>query len=412
MKNVALYYFSGMDVLNLIQTNPECTFHFIDPYLSNKGWEDLIKSKTRTIWASLEQNSYDPPSKLLQILMPYIEKRDLHNIMDLYHQLSPCIQDMGQVLYMAQRTLLGQLPTSQIVSYCEKVSRLWQACIKYFRIDLFIGTILPHSLTDYLYLDACISESIPTICPTATALSTCCQYFDFTNKCFIKLSDDDAFCDSQVIDDVTEFVQNNSQSISDNPLGYTKTFFESSKKRSSDYKNFMLQDNKTSSKILEYKHSLTMTYDRMVEDKKFSFDINEPPEIHALFLQYQPESSTCPQGNIYYNQLLVVEKILEEINDDGIIIIKEHPHQFFRCGIDYPTTSSHLNNILSFRSPQHYKSLGNIKQCYFFSRRLSASSLLDLPLTKVWNVGGTISIQSILRGIPLDLLILFPLIMN
>ena len=401
IKNVALYYFSGMNVSHLIQNNQSQSFHFFDPYPSNSDWENCIRSKSRIIWAPLEQYSHQSAPQLLSMLLPYIDNHEIDNIINLYYRLSPCINDMGQVIYMAQRTLMGQLPTSHIVSYCHKLSRLWQACLQYFQIDLFIGTILPHSLTDYLCLDACVSQSIPTVCPTATALSTSCQYYDFTNKYFIKLHSYHDLHDSQLKNDIKEFVDANCISNSHDNLGYTKIFREISNKRSLDYKKFLLSGSSTPSEILKYKCNLAETYDKLAKDKTINLDVKRPSEIHALFLQYQPESSTCPQGNIYYDQLLAVEKILDEIDDDGIILVKEHPNQFFRCGISDSTTNEHLKNILSFRMANDYEVLNSIRQCYLYPRHLSASSLLDLPLAKVWNIGGTVSLQAVLRGIPL-----------
>ena len=54
----------------------------------------------------------------------------------------------------------------------------------------------------------------------------------------------------------------------------------------------------------------------------------------VLFLHVQPEAALIPQGGYFYDQLLILDLILEALPNDMDIFVKEHPWQYESIGED------------------------------------------------------------------------------
>lgn len=74
----------------------------------------------------------------------------------------------------------------------------------------------------------------------------------------------------------------------------------------------------------KYKKKLKKTYESLTVEP----DYVEP--YVALFLHYQPEATTCPGGDIFVDQSLCVEMLLNNTPKTWKVYVKEHPHQFIR----------------------------------------------------------------------------------
>ena len=75
-------------------------------------------------------------------------------------------------------------------------------------------------------------------------------------------------------------------------------------------------------KKLKYDKKLHTLYEQMTS--QVSFDV---PYI-ALYLQYQPEATTAPNGDVFANQYLCLETLLKNTPDTIFIYVKEHPNQY------------------------------------------------------------------------------------
>lgn len=106
-------------------------------------------------------------------------------------------------------------------------------------------------------------------------------------------------------------------------------------------------------------------------------------KVVAVFLQYQPEASTMPKGGVFYNQ----EKLIDFLQDlDGIsLVVREHPNQFSTMYARQPET---FRNKAFYRNDVHWHTHDETPYDLF--------SMADIVIS----VGGTVLIESMLRGLP------------
>lgn len=74
--------------------------------------------------------------------------------------------------------------------------------------------------------------------------------------------------------------------------------------------------------MLKYDKTLRDLYMELTSEVSFNV-----PYI-ALYLHYQPEATTSPNGDIFVNQFLCVEALLKNTPNNIYIYVKEHPDQF------------------------------------------------------------------------------------
>lgn len=67
--------------------------------------------------------------------------------------------------------------------------------------------------------------------------------------------------------------------------------------------------------------------------RAFYKSISEKPQFGEKYvflgLHYQPEETSCPIGDIYVDQSLIVDELLANLPDDYYVYVKEHPHQYY-----------------------------------------------------------------------------------
>ncbi|MDP2946803.1 MAG: capsule biosynthesis protein, partial [Nanoarchaeota archaeon] len=73
--------------------------------------------------------------------------------------------------------------------------------------------------------------------------------------------------------------------------------------------------------------------------KKEYNSVQTKPDFDKKFiyvpLNLQPECSTSPQGNIFVDQILMIETLSASLPSDWIIYVKEHPIQWLRRGLNF-----------------------------------------------------------------------------
>lgn len=111
-----------------------------------------------------------------------------------------------------------------------------------------------------------------------------------------------------------------------------------------------------------------------------------PEKYVIMFLHYQPERTTAPDGRHYANQLLAALLIKKALPSDVELIIKEHPSVFNR-GSD-----------LKHRWPRFYQDYVDIGAS-FVSVEHDTYGLIDGSLC-VASVGGTVAAEAMLRNKP------------
>lgn len=115
-------------------------------------------------------------------------------------------------------------------------------------------------------------------------------------------------------------------------------------------------------------------------------DWQQPFIYHAL--HYQPEKSTCPEGNIFANQFLIIDLLSKCAPQGWKICVKEHPFQFELAG------SGELT-----RSVQFYDDVMTLPNVQFVPQAYSPFDLID-QAQAVATVTGTTGWEAVVRGKP------------
>ncbi|MDZ4244062.1 MAG: hypothetical protein U1C57_03090 [Candidatus Doudnabacteria bacterium] len=106
-------------------------------------------------------------------------------------------------------------------------------------------------------------------------------------------------------------------------------------------------------------------------------------------LQYQPERSTTPHGDIYADLIFAIETIAAALPEGWIAYVKEHPVQWWRHGRAYSP----------FRYPGYYEKIARIPNVFLVPTELGSYELIEHSQA-VATVTGTPGWEAVLRGKP------------
>lgn len=143
-----------------------------------------------------------------------------------------------------------------------------------------------------------------------------------------------------------------------------------------------LQLYKLNRKNVQYKDSLRKYYDTLCTN------LNEKDKYILVSFHYQPEATSCPVGDIYVNQQLIVETILNNTPDDVYVYIKEHPQQF----------QSHMNGH-TCRIKAFYEELAKCSRVKFMPLNLDSFYLMKNALA-VATISGTVGWEAAVHKKP------------
>jgi len=101
-------------------------------------------------------------------------------------------------------------------------------------------------------------------------------------------------------------------------------------------------------------------------------------DIVCLFLQYQPERSTDPEGGRFSHQANLVAQVREAIPPSSVLLVKEHPRQ-----------TLDLANLREwfFRKPSDYDYIENFKDTFLVGPNVESSKLLEMAKVVVTTTG-------------------------
>ena len=121
---------------------------------------------------------------------------------------------------------------------------------------------------------------------------------------------------------------------------------------------------------------------------------NRSPDLSIPYvfcgLQYQPEKSTLPDGELFANQRLMVELLADAIPSDWKIYVKEHPSQVVMDFCRYGELS---------RSREYYDDLRALAKVELISMTRDSFSLID-GSKAVASVTGTVCWEGVFRQKP------------
>ncbi len=266
--------------------------------------------------------------------------------------------------------------------------RYWHSILLDKKIDLYIGTNIPHEVYDYVLYGLAKIYDIPTYFFFQSQINDLIHPMTNWEDNCLKIPAEYArlksFSTPVIFDNIVEkeWKYQKNDSI---PFYMNSNSFWNKLKGSKNlhnlkkclnpyyYKNQFFRD------ILRWYNNLMLhrAYSKVAIDPS----LNE--KYVYLALHYQPEMTTCPVGGAYVEQSLIVE-LLDRYLPDGInIYIKEHPKQEnVSRGTDY-----------------YNKILRNKKRVFFVSMRTKSFDLIKNSIA-VATVSGTVGWEALFRSIP------------
>lgn len=106
-------------------------------------------------------------------------------------------------------------------------------------------------------------------------------------------------------------------------------------------------------------------------------------------LHYQPERTSLPEGDVFENQLLMIDILSKSLPDDCLIYVKEHPYQFSRSD----------TRQMNFRDDWYYEKIVSYKNVRLVKIDVSSQMLLKNSLAAVTLTGST-GLEALVLGKP------------
>ena len=106
-------------------------------------------------------------------------------------------------------------------------------------------------------------------------------------------------------------------------------------------------------------------------------------------LSYQPERTSCPQGGVYVDQLLMLETLSQSVPSNCHIYVKEHPAQWLHRGPDF----------FSYRYRGYYRAIAKLWNVRLVPIKTDTYTLIERSIA-VATVTGTAGFEASLRGKP------------
>ncbi len=400
MKNIALLHFKDVTIL------PEynAKYHYIDTSESiDPSWlvrinKDHGSISTRVLWAPLEMNGGLISDSVISSVLPYATrelKESIRSGMSCDISEDPSI--VAEAIFMAQRTLIGTVCHADLLFYIGLCIRFWRAYLRSVSIDYIVSTVVPHSLSDYLLTIACRQLFIPFISQVNTGMASHCWYLEMGSGQHIRYP----VCQNKdSLQDLEAFINAarvTSKSFSEAYTPEINLAVDSWKRM---YKAFLLSASESARGILNYKNVYARYYDAACEKKPIP---DEYRQANILYLHYQPEATSSPLAKSFYDQRLIADTVLAGMSDNDILIVKEHPTQFFSCGIQ-ESTLQHIQNCLSYRSMPFYKYFESLPRTYFCPRRLGKQKLFGMRNARIWSATGTVLLEAYVNNVDIGLL--------
>lgn len=260
--------------------------------------------------------------------------------------------------------------------HVRKLIKSWTACLDLLNPDLVITPIVPHRCYDYVLYLLCKYRNIPFVFFNHTAfegryivldeLSSMGKTFVDDYMKFLEMDDGDIKIDDDInglyekvcqedynkalpkymsIQEIMDRRWNNSFKIIKHVIGdivvnRKKIFGQEGVLRNYNEYSFPYCKQKAGVDITNENRPLLLHICNLIKTTKYKKQLRAYYEsltvcpnytddkYVVVFLHYQPEATTCPIGDIFVDQGLMVDMLLKYLPKSYKIYVKEHPSQF------------------------------------------------------------------------------------
>lgn len=280
------------------------------------------------------------------------------------------------------------------------ILQYWHGVIKKYKPDMIIFPTLPHTVYNYIiYAIAKIFNINMVMFENSEVSDDILLYHDWKDGCMAlqkRIRENKGKKIS--IENLSPGLQNYYYKQVDPKIDSTPFYIKYQKKRDSGFglfkKRFNIAVNSIKNGTIFRKILLFFAKQFKPNLKKEYLKLQVEPNFEKKFvyvpLHYQPERTSSPQGDIFVDQILMIETIAASLPDDWIIYVKEHPSQWWlKTGINYS----------SCRYPGYYGRIARLKNVFLVPIFTNTYDLINKSQVVI-TLTGTACWEALMRSKP------------
>lgn len=278
------------------------------------------------------------------------------------------------------------------------ILRYWYGKIRETDPNIIIYSSIPHAVYNYIIFEIARLLKIKTIMFQDTWVSDRVMVFNnFWNgnaeiKRAIEKDRNNNFQLDDLDDDIKKYYLWQKNPKADTTPCYILKKEERRIKRKKSWKK-KLKPIRLAIKNREFFKKIYRYFTRPYRDnlKKDYEKLQTKPDLNNKFiyvpLNHQPEATSCPLGDMFVDQILMIEILSASLPSNWAIYVKEHPNQWNNRGV----------NFSSSRYKGYYEKIAKIKGVKIIPINISTYDLINKSQL-IANVNGTAGWEAIMRN--------------
>jgi len=272
----------------------------------------------------------------------------------------------------------------------------WYGVLKKYKPEIVIFPTVPHAIFNFVIFELARILNIKTFMFEDAAITDRLLYYsnfwDNSNLIKERINNNQGknFSIDDLSKDIAKYYQNQIDALKDSTpseIHRQKKTFSKGKQALGKIKIAIqsIKDLSVFEKFINY-------FFRLFKEnlKKEYTKVQTQPDLNKKFvyfpLHYQPERTSCPQGDIFVDQVLATELLSSALPKDWTIYVKEHPIQWLTRGLKF-------NNA---RYQGYYKKLASLKNVQVIPIETDTYELLNKSQVIV-TITGTVGREAIMR---------------
>lgn len=299
------------------------------------------------------------------------------------------------VLTMMNKRFDAMLTTQRKHLYYNMV-QYWYGVIKRYKPEIVIFPTVPHAVFNFIIFELAKVLNIKTFMFEDAAINDRLLYYsDFwDNSSLLRKKIEKNKGKNFSIKDLSQDLQKYYKMQTDSSQNSTPADIYEQKSRFTTGKNFLNLFKIATNSIKDFSvlEKTALYFIRLFKEnvkkeyKKLQIEADFNKKFIYLPLHYQPERTSCPQGGIFVDQVLIAEVLSAALPDDWVIYVKEHPIQWLTRGLKY-------NNA---RYQGYYKKISSLKNVYIIPIETDTYKLLNKSQA-IATITGTVGREAIMR---------------
>ncbi|MDP2586433.1 MAG: hypothetical protein Q8P32_01545 [Candidatus Komeilibacteria bacterium] len=272
----------------------------------------------------------------------------------------------------------------------------WHGALTKFKPDAVVFPIIPHKSYQFIIHELALLLGIKTVSFQETVVSDRVMVYQnfWQGSALMKQAQTKNTGQNFSLNDLSPDIKNYYQQ-------YTSPGFDRTPDYMLDWKNRFSVINKIFGKIKIigqsfadlsiFKKSGNYFYKLFVENiKKEYLKLQQEPDFNQPYvylpLHFQPERTTCPQGDVFDDQILMAETLSNALPKDWLLYVKEHPVQWLPTGLNYS----------GVRYKGYYQRIARLKNVRLVPITTSTFDLTDHARAVV-AIAGTVGWEAIMK---------------